>query len=294
MNSEYQASTAPHDNAHGVVMPQPTAWPIALAFGCMLLLAGLVTSAAVSVLGAILMFAGCVGWFRDVLPHEKDIVVPFEEVAAVPARTHRAQVKVFDLAPEHARAFLPITYYPISAGIKGGLAGSVAMAVLAVAYGVIKQGSIWYPINLLSAAFYSQSIQFNDVSLKTFHLNSFLVACGIHLFTSLLVGLLYGAMLPMIPRRPILLGGFVAPILWSGLLYTTLGILNPLLDKKIDWLWFVVSQFGFGIVAGFVVSRQDRVFTDQSMPFALRAGIEVPGAMEERRPPISPDEDSRS
>jgi hypothetical protein len=98
----------------------------------------------------------------------------------------------------------------------------------------------------------------------------------------------------MIPRRPILLGGFVAPILWSGLLYTTLGILNPLLDKKIDWLWFVVSQFGFGIVAGFVVSRQDRVFTDQSMPFALRAGIEVPGAMEERRPPISPDEDSRS
>ena len=74
----------------------------------------------------------------------------------------------------------------------------------------------------------------------------------------------------------ILLGGFVAPILWSGLLYTTLGILNPLLDKKIDWTWFVISQFGFGIVAGLVVSRQEKVFTQQNLPFAMRAGIEVP------------------
>ena len=294
MNSEYQSSNAPRNTPHGIVMPAPTAWPITLALGFALLLAGLVTSPAVSVLGGILTFAGCVGWFRDVLPHEKDIVVPVEVEPAVPARTHRAQVKVFDLAPEHARAFLPITYYPISAGIKGGLAGSVAMAVLAIAYGLIKQGSVWYPINLLAAAIYSQSIKFDVMSLKTFHLDSFVVACVIHLITSLLVGLLYGAMLPMIPRRPILLGGFVAPILWSGLLYTALGILNPLLDKKIDWLWFVISQFGFGIVAGLVVSRQDRVFTNQNMPFALRAGIEMPGAMEERRSSKPPDEGSRS
>jgi hypothetical protein len=294
MSNEHQISNVPHEATHGVVMPEPTAWPIALAFGFMLLMAGLVTSPTVSVLGAILMFAGCVGWFRDVLPHEKHIVVPVEEEPIAPARTHRAQVKVFDLAPEHARAFLPITYYPISAGIKGGLAGSVAMAVLAVAYGVIKQGSIWYPINLLSAAVYSQSIKFDVMSLKTFQLDSFLVACLIHLITSLLVGLLYGAMLPMIPRRPILLGGFIAPIMWSGLLYTALGILNPLLDKKIDWLWFVVSQFGFGIVAGLVVSRQEKVFTNQNLPFALRAGIEVPGAMQERGQHSPPDEGSRS
>ncbi len=291
MSNEHQISNPPHEN--GIVMPQPTAWPITLAFGFMLLLAGLVTSATVSVLGFILMFAGCVGWFRDVLPHEKHVVLPLEKKTVGPIRTGRAQVKVFDLPPDHARAFLPITYYPISAGIKGGLAGSVAMAVLAVAYGVIKQGSVWYPINLLSAAIYSQSVQFGTGSLKTFHLNSFLAACAIHLITSLLVGLLYGAMLPMVPRRPILLGGFIAPIMWSGLLYTALGILNPLLDKKIDWLWFVISQFGFGIVAGLVVSRQDKVFTQQNMPFALRAGIEVPGAMRERSAGSSPDEDGR-
>ena len=71
--------------------------------------------------------------------------------------------------------------------------------------------------------------------------------------TSILVGLLYGVMLPMFPHRPILLGGLIAPIMWSGLLYTTLGVINPLLDQRIDWKWFVASQMGFGIVAGLVV-----------------------------------------
>jgi hypothetical protein len=53
-----------------VAMPAPTAWPISLALGLTLLFAGMVTSGAVSVLGAIVAIAGAVGWFRDVLPHE--------------------------------------------------------------------------------------------------------------------------------------------------------------------------------------------------------------------------------
>jgi hypothetical protein len=293
MNAERDTTNAARGVPQGVSLPAPTAWPIALALGFALVMAGLVTSAAVSVLGAILFVSGCVGWFREVLPHEHHVTVPLEAEEAEPIRTGRAQVRTFQLAPEHARAFLPITYYPISAGIKGGLAGSVAMAVLAVAYGVVKQGSIWYPINLLAASVYSQSLKMGGGGLYGFHLDSFLVAAVIHLITSLMVGLLYGAMLPMIPRRPILLGGFVAPILWSGLLYTVLGIVNPLLDKKIDWTWFVISQFGFGIVAGLVVSRQEKVFTNQNVPFALRAGIEVPGAMSERRDPSPPDGDGR-
>ncbi len=42
--------------------------------------------------------------------------------------------------------------------MKGGLAGSIAMAVLACAYGVLKVGSIWYPINLLAAVVYRESL----------------------------------------------------------------------------------------------------------------------------------------
>ncbi len=163
-----------------------------------------------------------------------------------------------------------------------GATGSVAMAVFACLYGFLKQGSIWYPINLLAATVYSQSLQFGTVSLSAFHLDSFLLAFLIHLLTSLLVGLLYGAMLPMFPRRPILLGGIIAPILWTGLLYSILGLLNPLLNQLISWPWFIASQFAYGVVAGFVVANQARLRTRQFVPFLMRAGFEAPGIVEER------------
>src|SRR5205809_77913 len=169
-----------------LAIPAPTAWPIVLAFGTTLLFAGLVTSAPVSVLGAMLMIAAAVGWFRDVLPHEAHEVVPV----------------------------LPDRPAPV---------------------------------------------------------------------TSLLVGVLYVATLPVLRRRPLLPGGFIAPLMWSGFLYSGLGIINPVLNQRINWLWFVLSQVGFGIVAGIVVSRQERVRTWQRLPFAVRAGIEAPGMMHEHR-----------
>lgn len=281
------SSPAPETGAPAtVILPAPTAWPVVLAFGLTMLLAGLLTSASVSILGAILAVVACVGWFRDVLPHELEEIVHVKtKITAV--STSRHAVERLAVAPELARAALPLETYPVSAGVKGGLAGGVAMAILACLYGIIKQGSIWYPINLLAATLYTQSIYFGTTSLKAFHLNSFLLACGIHLITCLLVGLLYGAMLPMFPRRPILLGGIIAPILWSGLLYSVLGLLNPLLDQKIDWWWFVASQFAFGIVAGLVVARQTRIRTQQVMPFFMRAGFEAPGLTGER-----PDKDA--
>lgn len=264
-----------------VELPAATAWPIVLAFATTLLFAGLVTSVAVSALGGVLMIAGAVGWFRDVLPHEAHDAVPArpDVTAATTSRRTVAHIEIPGIAP---RAWLPLEVYPVSAGIKGGLAGSVAMAVLAIMYGLVSEGSIWYPINLLAAGFFPAAVTATTAQLAAFHLNAFLVAVPIHLLTSLLVGVLYGVTLPMLPRRPILLGGVIAPVVWSGLLYTVLGIINPVLDQRIDWLWFALSQIGFGIVAGIVVSRQERVGTWQRLPFAVRAGIEAPGMMRER------------
>jgi hypothetical protein len=262
-----------------VQLPAPTAWPIVLALGATLLFAGLLTSADVTVVGAVLTVVASVGWFRDVLPHEHHEMVPVisEEAQIVTART-----EVTRPAPETHRLRIPVEIYPVTAGIKGGLAGSVAMAVLACAYGVLSHGSIWYPINLLASVVDAESLRLPMNYLTSFHLPLFLVAALLHVVTSILVGLLYGVMLPMFPRRPILLGGLIAPVMWSGLLYATLGIINPLLDRRIDWKWFVASQMGFGIVAGLVVVRQARVRTRQFLPFALRAGIEAPGMMDEK------------
>jgi hypothetical protein len=265
-----------------VNLPAPTAWPIVLAFGITLLLAGLVTSGSVSILGAILALCAVVGWFRDVLPYEKEEVVEVRAAPEIAVSTSRREIERLSVAPELPRANLPLETYPVSAGIKGGLAGSVAMAVLACLYGLLKQHSIWYPINLLAATAYTNSVLFTTHSLNAFRLDSFLIASGIHLLTSLLVGLLYGAMLPMFPRRPIFLGGVIAPILWTGLLYSILELINPLMNQHIDWWWFVASQFAFGLTAGFVVASQERIHIQQPMPFLMRAGFEVPGLMTEK------------
>lgn len=265
-----------------VRLPEPTAAPIILAFGVSLLFAGLVTTVGLSILGALLLVAGSVAWFRDILPHEKHVDIPFRQEIPV-LTTSRPTVERLPVAPDIPRVLLPIETYPVSAGIKGGLAGSVAMAALACLYGILKQGSIWYPINLLAATVYSQqSLMLDPVALKAFHLNSFLLASVIHVITSVLVGLLYGAMLPMFPRRPIFLGGVLAPVLWTSLLHAMIDLINPLLGARVDWWWFAASQFAFGIVAGLVVDRQSRVRLRQNLPFAMRAGIEVPGVMGER------------
>jgi len=265
-----------------IEMPAPTAWPIALAFGITLLFAGMVTSEAVSVLGAIVAVAGAVGWFRNVLPYEAHETVPVVQEELVVTTTRREVVRMA-VANELQRAFLPLEIYPISAGVKGGLAGSVAMAVVAILYGLISRHGIWYPINLLAAGFLPASMTDTTAKIAAFNLSVFLIAIPIHLITSLLVGLLYGATLPMLPRQPILLGGFIAPILWTGLIHSILGIVNPVLNQRIDWGWFVVSQVAFGIVAGIVVSRQERIRTWQHMPLAFRSGMEASGMRDENR-----------
>jgi hypothetical protein len=267
---------------HEIEVPASTAWPFVLAFGAALLFAGLVTSPALSFLGAVLCLAGSIGWFREVLPREHEETTPVipEEIRIT---TERRVIERFPVAAEQLRAWLPVHTYPISAGVKGGLAGSVAMAILACAYGVLKAGSIWYPINLLAAAIYSESLKLGSAQLYSFHAGSFAIALVLHILVSGLVGLLYGAMLPMFPRRPILLGGLIAPALWSGLLYTILGLLNPLLASHVDWPWFIASQSAFGIVAGLIVIRQSPVPTRENLPFAMRAGIEAPGMIPPRQ-----------
>ncbi len=279
MSEETQVSGSSGKPA--VLMPAPTAWPFAMALGTALTFTGLLTDVSVSVLGAILTISGAVGWFRQVLPHEQHESIPVrpEEPARVlPPR----EVLRIPAAQEIQRAWLPLKIYPVAAGVKGGLAGGVAMAVLAALYGLIFYHSVWYPINLLAGSLYAPSATPTVEEMLHFRMGWFLFALAMHITMCLLVGLLYGAMLPLLPRRPIVLGGVIGPLLWTGLLYHIIGYVNPLLDQRINWWWFAASQAAFGIVAGLVVVRQNRVWTSENLPLALRAGIEAPGLMEER------------
>ncbi len=271
------------DRPKTVDLPAPTAAPLVLAFGATLLTAGLVTHVAIGVTGALLIVASCVAWFREVLPHEQHETVPVEAVPEFP-KTIAQNVARLELGEIGHRARLPIEIHPVSAGIKGGLAGSAAMAALAILYGVLRQGSIWYPINLLAAGASASMARLSPEALKAFSLLGLLLGTVIHVFTSSMVGLLYGVMLPMFPRRPIVLGGLIAPLLWTGLLRSVLGVVNPTLDALIDWRWFTASQIAFGVVAGLVVTRTAMVRTWQFESFAVRAGFLGSGTADTRGP----------
>ena len=278
-----------HAAGAAIHLPAPTAWPIVLAFGCTLAAAGLVTSAGISLLGGVLVLAGSIGWFRQVLPHEQHEEVPITD-QPVTIATSRVLVERIRLSPEH-RAHLPIETYPITSGIKGGIAGGIAMIVPALLYGWIAQHSIWYAVNLLGGAGVAQWTKSTSAEIAAFHWQWLLIAIVIHSITCVLVGLLYGAMLPMLPRHPILLGGILAPVLWTGILHSFMGVINPALADHIAWGWFLVSQVTYGVTAGIVVARQARVPTGQSLPFFARLGVEAPGLMDSR-PDAGPPQDA--
>jgi len=280
MNTEF--TKYPKDSPVTIEVPAATAWPMVLAFGLTLVFSGMVTAASVSILGAVLAVTGAVGWFREVLPVESHEWAPVvqEEIAIQTSRETVERIAGVGALP---RAWLPLEIYPISAGIKGGLAGGAAMALLATVYGLLSGYGIWYPMNLLVGGLFPALATETAKQIGTFNLHQLLVAVPIHLLISLLVGLLYGAMLPMLPRRPILLGGFAAPLLWSGLIYGTLAFVNPVMNERIDWTWFVLSQIGFGIVAGVVVAVQERIPTRQRTPLIIRMGIEAPGLVPEHQ-----------
>jgi len=278
-HEQHEGTAAPPKS---VVMPAPTAYPFVFALGGALLAFGLLTNVSVSVLGVILWLFGAVGWFREVLPHEHHEEIPVVTGISAPVPELVPEVVRLHIAAEVPRAWLPLKIYPISAGVKGGLAGGVAMALLAMLYGLIFFRSIWYPINLIAGSLYDAPTIPPMEALMHFHFGWFLFALAMHLTMCLLVGLLYGAMLPMLPTRPIILGGIIAPLLWTGLIYHTLGFVNPLLDAKINWVWFAASQVAFGVVAGIVVGRHHKVWTTENLPLAVRAGLEAPGIMHSR------------
>jgi hypothetical protein len=270
MNSNEQEMEA------NLEVPAPTGWPLVAAFGLTLVFAGLLTHVMVSILGAVTLCMGLVGWFRQVLPHEAHESVALEE-QELASPVPRPKVRHLQIGELGHRARLPLEIYPYSAGVRGGLVGGAAMAMLAILYGLVGHKSIWYPVNLLAAAGSARISSMSYEQLLAFDGTGLLLAFLIHAAGSALVGLLYGVTLPMFPRRPILLGGVLAPLFWSGILYAGLEIINPTLQERIDWKWFMASQFAFGLVAGFVVARHEKISTMQHLPFAVRAGIEAPG-----------------
>src|SRR5262249_40685967 len=70
-----------------------------------------------------------------------------------------------------------------------------------------------------------------------------------------------GVLLPTLPSvpRPIAWGGLFMPILWTGVSYVGMHVVNPALPGKVSWPWFILSQLIFGITMPAVVLRAKRL-----------------------------------
>ena len=264
-----------------IEVPASTPWPFVTAFGLALLFAGLVTSLSVSFVGAVVLLCGAVGWFRVVMPVQQEEsvkVVRTLSVANVASSTRR----VDHLQPGAGghRVRIPVEVHPYSAGLIGGAVGGVGMAIIACLYGFLAHGSIWYPVNLLAAAALPSLTEAGPEVLNAFQLSGLIAALLTHVIFSLFVGLMFAAILPMMPSRfTAFWGSFLAPVLWTALIASSLQIINPALNSKIAWGWFIASQIAYGLITGYIVAHSKPVETQQDWPLEARAGLEAPGLM---------------
>ena len=279
--------TTPEKDGHEpemIELPAPTAWPMIVALGVTLMAGGLVTHAVVSAVGVLLAMIGAVGWWKDVFPHQRLESVPSRPLSerARPVVASPSTVEHLQLGEAGHRVRVPVEVQPYSAGLTGGIIGGLAMAVVALIYGLVTQDSLWYPINLLAGVAIPGMEHLRVEQLRAFSLSALSIAVLAHGVISLLTGLLYAVLLPMLPRRHMPWGGIIAPLLWTGLIWAVLGVVNPALNARVDWAWFIASQMAFGLTAGFVVARAHPIATMQTWPLAARAGMEATGIDLER------------
>jgi len=242
-------------------VPRPTAAPLIVATGMALAGAGVTLSPAFGAVGAIVLVVGLIDWIgqwtdRGVQPVDADAD------GQTDVTLDTAQEPPRDIGRPGYRLRLPVEVHPVSAGIKGGLVGGVLMPVPALAWALLYGHTIWYPLNLLAGIAMPGVDAMPTAELQMFHPTLLAFGAALHAVMSLGLGLLFGTLLPTLPSSALgqlAWGAVVFPALWTGLSYGLMGVVNPLLQRQVDWPWFIASQFVFGLSATTVVRLTSRV-----------------------------------
>ena len=264
MASDAQTRPQPEAPAapDSVEMPRPTAAPLVLALGITLLAAGVALGTGFLVVGAVVVVAGLSIWITQLLPgrgHVHESLVEPERpqpVLAVPGGVEHLRAGM----PGY-RLRLPQDVHPVSAGLKGGFVGGVAMPLPALFWGLLSGHGLWYPVNLLAGMILPGVGRMTVPELERFNPTLLVAALIIHVAMSVVIGLIFGVLLPTLPAvpRPIAWGGLLMPIVWTGASYLAMSVVNPALPGKVSWPWFLLSQLVFGITMPAVVLGAKRL-----------------------------------
>jgi hypothetical protein len=247
------------ENGESIAMPAPTAAPLVIAVGVLLCAMGIATSLIFLVVGAVLFVVGIVQWIGQLLPGRGHVREPLampsqrpQPVSPMPGGVEKLRHGM----PGY-RLRLPVRVHPVSAGIKGGLLGGLVMPIPALAYGVLSGHGIWWPVNLLAGIVLPGVGDMSTQQLEQPQPTLLVAAIAIHAVISLIMGLMYGVLMPTLPDvpKPIAWGALLMPLLWTAVSFVALGQMNPEVRERIEWPWFVLSQFVFGMAAAIVFMR---------------------------------------
>jgi hypothetical protein len=156
-------------------------------------------------------------------------------------------------------------FRPVPAGVLAGLAGGLVMPVPALLWSVVSGHGVWYPANLLAGMVLPDLGRLPAAELNQFHTEWLAPAMAIHAAMSVAFGLVYALLLPRLPaiQGSIPWGGLLMPLLWTGASYGFMSVINPVLANFVEWPYFILSQFLYGIVAAIVVARSAKVIVTQ-------------------------------
>jgi hypothetical protein len=269
-------------------MPQATAWPFALGLGLTLLAAGVATSLAFTVIGALIFVVSLGGWIGQLLPGKGHVHEPLVEPEQRP-RPVTPTVGVVELLRPGTPGYrfqLPLEFHPLSSGLKGGLIGGLVMPLPALLYGFVSGHGPWFPVNLLAGMVIPGLGEASLADLEQFNPTALVLGLAIHATFSAVFGLMLGVLLPTLPALPggnLVWAGLLPPLAWSAASYGVMGIVNPLMERYVDWPWFIASQFVFGLTCAIVVINSQTV----AVPPAGR-GPDAP-----TEPPAQPEGEAR-
>jgi hypothetical protein len=246
-----------------IVMPRPTLWPMTLSLALAISATGVASGSIVFVLiGGLMLVVSLWKWFGELLSGTGYLRESLTSARPAPIASRPGTVEKHKPGMVGYRSQLPVKVYPISAGLKGGLAGGLVMPIPALAWGVLSGHGIWFPVNLLAGMVLPGIQNLAIHELEQFRPGVLAIGVVIHGTMSAVIGLVYGVLLPIMPARPrwqLIFGGLIIPTVWTGFSAGLMGIVNPILQEYVNWYWFALSQMVFGLAAATVVVRSEKV-----------------------------------